>query len=115
MGVTRQGYYAFAKRGLGRRALEDEQLKVEVTQSFQRSRETYGSPRVLRDLQARGWRVGKRRIERTMKSLGISLYTIFHSADTTKDPQPYTGISIITAPYITPSITDLRPIDGRLL
>ncbi len=72
LGVTRQGYYAFAKRGLGRRALEDEQLKVEVTQSFQRSRETYGSPRVLRDLQARGWRVGKRRIERTMKSLGIS-------------------------------------------
>jgi len=42
-------------------------------------------------------------------------YTIFHSADTSPTPQPYTGISIITAPYITPSITDLRPINGRFL
>jgi transposase InsO family protein len=72
VGVSRQGYYSFAKRGLGKRALDNEQLKQEVAESFTRSRETYGSPRILRDLQAQGRRVSKRRVEETMKALGIS-------------------------------------------
>jgi transposase InsO family protein len=72
VGVTRQGYYSFAKRGLGQRALDDEQLKAEVAESFRQSRDTYGSPRIHRDLQARGRRVSKRRVEKTMKALGIA-------------------------------------------
>ena len=72
LGVSRQGYYAFAKRSQSRRAREDQRLEREVQASFERSSRRYGSPRVLHDLRNRGLRVSKRRIERAMRNLGIS-------------------------------------------
>ncbi len=71
-GVTRQGYYAFCRRGGGKRAASDEALRERVSEVFQESRETYGSPRVHQALRHSGVRVGKRRVERSMRELGIA-------------------------------------------
>ncbi len=70
--VTRQGYYAFATRGISRRAADDERLEREVSRVFRDSRGTYGSPRVHRTLRNEGIRVGKKRVEKSMQSLGIT-------------------------------------------
>lgn len=69
--VSRQGYYAYANRPPSRRVLAEARLCDEVREVFADSHETYGSPRVLRELRARGFQVGKRRVERAMRGMGL--------------------------------------------
>ncbi len=69
--VSRSGYYAWIDRPDAARTVADEQLIVEIVAAHQRSRATYGSPRVHRELRARGLRVGRKRVERLMRDRGI--------------------------------------------
>lgn len=71
LGVSPQGYYAFARRPPSRRVLAEVALCEAIRQVFAESGETYGSPRVLRELRARGVRTSKRRIERAMRGMGL--------------------------------------------
>jgi hypothetical protein len=71
LGVTKSGFYAWVKRPKPARAKSDAQLTVTVAAVHQRSRRTYGSPRVHRELKGRGVRVSKKRIERLMRENGI--------------------------------------------
>jgi len=50
----------------------------------------------------------------------IEGYSVFHSADSDRDDQgklkkTFTGVTLITSPKYTPTLTDLRPLHGRLL
>lgn len=72
LGVSRSGYYAWKRRPEPESAQEDAQLAVEIAATHRRSRGTYGSPRVHRELRARGVRVGKKRVERLMRQHGIA-------------------------------------------
>jgi transposase InsO family protein len=72
MEVTRQGYYAYATRPPSPRVLKEVELCKAILDIFKATRETYGSPRMLRELRARGIRVGKRRVERAMRGLGVT-------------------------------------------
>jgi putative transposase len=71
LGVSRQGYYAFAKRPMSDRARADASLREQVRGVHEASKARYGSPRVYYELRARGVRVGKRRVERIMRSMGL--------------------------------------------
>jgi transposase InsO family protein len=71
LGITKSGFYAWSKRPKPARAKRDAQLAATVAAVHQRSRRTYGSPRVHRELKARGVRVSKKRIERLMRENGI--------------------------------------------
>jgi len=69
--VTRQGYYAFAKRLPSQRERDDAALHERVRAVHEQSRGRYGSPRVLHTLRRDGLRVSKRRVERAMRGLGL--------------------------------------------
>jgi putative transposase len=71
LGVSRQGYYAYAKRPQSRRVQRDRALQERVQQVHAESRGTYGSPRVLAALRNEGEQVGKRRVERALRNLGL--------------------------------------------
>ncbi len=71
LGVTRSGFYAWVKRPNPARARSDAQLAATVAAVHHRSRRTWGSPRVHRELLARGMRVGKKPVERLMRENGI--------------------------------------------
>ena len=71
LGVTRQGYYAFERRGRSARVQADEELRERVRVLHTESRGTYGSPRVHAALRNEGRRVGKGRVERILRSLGL--------------------------------------------
>ena len=73
LAVSRSGYYAWTKRPPSAHATRDAQLAVELTASHRRSRATYGSPRLVADLRARGIRVGKNRVERLMREEGLEV------------------------------------------
>jgi putative transposase len=67
LGVSRAGYYAFRERAPRKRAAQQGRLRVEVEQVFQASHQRYGSPRVYRELLARGIRCGLRQVAELMR------------------------------------------------
>jgi putative transposase len=69
--VTPQGYYAFVTRPESRRAIEERALRERLKQLHVESKQSYGSPRMLRALRAEGVRVSKRRIERALRALEL--------------------------------------------
>ncbi len=69
--VTRSGFYAWRSRPTSPKKIADAQLLVEIKAAMKRGRGTYGSPRVHRELRARGIRVSKKRIERLMRENGL--------------------------------------------
>jgi putative transposase len=69
--VSRSGYYAWKKRPEPAKTTQDAQLAVEIAGTHKRNRGIYGSPRVHRDLKARGIHVGKKRVERLMREGGL--------------------------------------------
>jgi putative transposase len=72
LGVTSQGYYAHVGRPPSARVVAEVKLAEQVRQIFVESGETYGSPRVLHELHRRGCIVGKRRVERAMRGMGLT-------------------------------------------
>ena len=74
LGVTRQGYYAYANRPPSTRVEADAKLGEAVKQVFDEMEQRYGSPRMLRELQRRGFKASKRRVERAMRGMGLVAY-----------------------------------------
>jgi len=73
LGVSRQGFYAWAKRLPSNRDLADAWLIEQIREIHQVNRGVYGAPRIHAELRmARGVRVGRKRVERLMKMAGIS-------------------------------------------
>jgi putative transposase len=70
-GVTRVGYYAWRARGESARREQDRTLLRTIRAMFDRSRGTYGSPRIHQALRAAGTRVSRRRVERLMREAGL--------------------------------------------
>lgn len=71
LGVSRSGYYAWKARPLSGAEARAATLAAEIASVHRRSRGTYGSPRVHRELRAQGIRVGKKRVERLMRENGL--------------------------------------------
>ena len=70
--VSRSGYYAFEKRSPSKRESIDRELTVQIREVHQKSRQTYGSPRIHRELrERRRQQVGRKRVARLMQSAGI--------------------------------------------
>jgi len=72
--VSRSGYYAWCGRPESSRRRRDRQLGLEVEAIYCGSFQAYGSPRIHRELAARGVQVGKKRIERLLRERGLSAH-----------------------------------------
>lgn len=70
--VSHSGYHAFTRRKVSLRQRETERLLVQIQAIHERSRQSYGSPRVHVDLLAQGYRCGVNRVARLMKQHHIS-------------------------------------------
>jgi putative transposase len=73
--VSRAGFYAAARRGPGKRAQHNETLRGVIRTIHQTSRQTYGSPRVHREVRAAGMVGGRHRIARLMREAGLRART----------------------------------------
>jgi len=72
LGVSRSGYYAWASRAESARVAADRALAAEIQTAHTASRGRYGSPRVHAELRARGRRVGRKRVARLMRGMGLA-------------------------------------------
>ncbi len=72
LGVSRSGYYSWKQKEDSSREREDAVLSVKILSIHRKSRGTYGSPRVLKELKEdHGAHVGKKRVERLMRESGL--------------------------------------------
>jgi putative transposase len=69
--VSTSGYYAWINREPSFRAREDAVLTEKIREYHRLSRHTYGSPRILTDLAEEGIHVGRKRVARLMKEVGL--------------------------------------------
>ena len=71
--VSPSGYYDWLKRrqAPGPRASENQALAEEIKEIHTRSRQTYGSPRIVEMLRQKGRRHGRNRIARLMQQEGL--------------------------------------------
>lgn len=69
--VSRGGYYKWRNRKPSARDRENETLLEAITDIFEASRKTYGSPRVHAELLERGFEVGVDRVARIMSESGL--------------------------------------------
>ena len=69
--VSESGFGAHRGKQNGERWKQDAELRVLIAQSFEESRNTYGSPRVRLDLRELGHRCGKNRVARLMRESGL--------------------------------------------
>ena len=67
LGVSRSGYYRWRQEPVSEREKENEKLAAAIRDIHERSRNTYGSPRVHAELKDRGYRIGRNRVARLMR------------------------------------------------
>ncbi len=65
--VSRSGYYAWRSRPESRRAQANGRLLVQIREAYQCSQQSYGSPRIHKDLRDQGVVCSRKRIARLMR------------------------------------------------
>ena len=71
LGVSASGFYAWCKRPDSKRAQRNRVLTVAAAEAHRKSRGTYGSPRLHRELKELGFKAGRHRIARLMHAAGL--------------------------------------------
>lgn len=71
MGVSRAGFYAHTGRPESKHTKKDKVLAVQVKAAYMTGRKTYGSPRVLLELQDQGIKISRKRVIRLMQAQGL--------------------------------------------
>jgi putative transposase len=71
LGVSPSGYYAWSTRRPSQRAHTDEVLSGRIRAIHQRSRGTYSAPRIHAELAEEGVRVGRKRVARLLRMMGL--------------------------------------------
>lgn len=72
LGVSRAAFYARRHGVPGPRAMRDAELSARITELHQRSRGTYGAPRIHAVLQREKELCGRRRVARLMRAAGLA-------------------------------------------
>ncbi len=71
LGRSLSGYYAWRSRPPSARAREDAALTERIRAIHERSRGTYGAPRIHAELAAEGTHVSRKRVARLMRAAGL--------------------------------------------
>ena len=69
--VSASGYYAWRKRPASQRAQDDGVLLRRIRTIHEASRQSYGAPRVYRELREDDVKVGRDRVARLMRQAGL--------------------------------------------
>lgn len=72
LSVSRSGYYAWLKHTPCARVQQDARLTARIRQIHERSRGTYGAPRIHAELADDGLHVGRKRVARLMKAAQLA-------------------------------------------
>jgi transposase InsO family protein len=77
MRVSRSGFYDYLKRSSSHsgNGPNEAALKARIKQIFDQSRSSYGSRRIMRQLISEGYKIGRYKVRRIMRDLGLKAKT----------------------------------------
>lgn len=104
--VSRAAFYARRSGRTGPRAVRDAELTEKIAEVHERSRGTYGAPRVHAALQRQGDDCGRRRVAELMRNAGLQS-TAPRTTAADDDPRPAGHVPA------RPRRPGLRPRPGR--
>ncbi len=84
LGVSPSGYYAWRSREPSKRSKSDTALTAVIREIHEWSRGTYGVPRMVVELEARGHHVNPKRVARLMREAGLQGVTRRKRTNTTR-------------------------------
>jgi putative transposase len=84
LGVSASGYYARLQRRPSARSRSDAALSERIAAIHQRSRGTYGAPRIHVELAEEGTRVGRKRVARLLRGMELEGVSRRQSVRTTR-------------------------------
>lgn len=87
--VSRSGYYAWLGRPPASRTQQNQQLKEQIQHIHQKSRNSYGAPRIHAALNQQGFEVGRHRVARLMQQQGICVQPKRRFKTTTDSNHPF--------------------------
>jgi len=75
--ISRSGYYAWVKKPRSKRAIENESILFNIRVFFNKSKRTYGSPRIHKEMQESGFKIGLNRVAKIMRKAGLKADRIY--------------------------------------
>lgn len=116
--VMRSGYYAWRTHPVGVREQANRELAECIKQTYQESRQTYGSPRIHAVLQRKGVVCGRKRVARLMQIHGIVARKPrkWHPSTTQRQPGAIPAPNLLQRDFSAPApnlkwVTDITYID----
>ena len=102
--VSRSGYYGWARRGASARARSDEALAAQIAAVHERSRRTYGAPRVHAELHAQGTCCARKRVARLMRAAGlVGCHRRRRARTTVADPAHTPAPNLVARDFAAPA------------
>jgi putative transposase len=103
LGVSPSGYYAWKSREASSRAVADKELRDQIGAIYERSRGTYGAPRIQAELAANGTRVSRKRVARLMREAGwVGASRRRRIATTVRDAKARPAPDLVNRDFISP-------------
>jgi len=102
MRVSRSGFYTWKDRPPSLRAREDTRLRTSIRVIHAQSRQTYGSPRILKALRNDGERIGLHRVERLRRVENLKTCYKRRYRTTTQSDHAYPVAENVLAREFTP-------------
>lgn len=87
--VSRSSYYEWVKTRKTKREIEDEKFLLQIKETFEKTRKTYGPRRMTKALNNEGIKIGRKRVERIMKENNIVPITVKKFKATTNSNHDY--------------------------
>ena len=112
LGVSASGYYAWTTRPASARATADAALSAQIRAIHKASRETYGERRIYAELIDLGVHVGRKRITRLLRAMGLVGVSRRKSTITTiRDPDARPAPDLVERDFTAPGPNQLWVAD----
>lgn len=112
LGVSPSGFYGWRWRPPAARAQADAGLSEKIRAIHERSRGTYGVPRVHAELAAEGIHVGRKRVARLMRAVGLEGVSRRRSVHTTvRDRAARPAPDLVDRDFVAPGPNQLWVAD----
>jgi putative transposase len=112
LAVSASGYYAWTTRPASARATADAALSAQIRAIHKASRETYGERRIYAELLDLGVHVGRKRITRLMRAMGLAGVSRRKSTITTiRDPDARPAPDLVERDFTAPGPNQLWVAD----
>jgi len=112
LGVSPSGYYAWVRRPASARATADAALSAQIRAIHDRSRGTYGERRIHAELSDLDVHIGRKRVARLMRALGLAGVSRRKSTRTTRrDPDARPAPDLVDRNFTAPGPDQLWVAD----